>query len=112
MANSHSIHLVRPQRAPPKTSTLDPASITAEVLAIVRECTKALQDAEEYTEWALGQCRGNLNQLAVTALRAMARKASPTVGPNTEGNGCWDPSEEGPRCCRHRRRSRRLYGRE
>jgi hypothetical protein len=75
MANSHSIHLVRSSQPSPKPN-LDPADIAAAVLETVRDCTKALHDAENYTEWALGQCRGQLSLLELAAMRAMARRRS------------------------------------
>ena len=75
MANSHSIHLVRSSQASPKPN-LDPADIAAAVLETVRDCARALNDLTEYHEWLAGQMRANLNQLEVSALRAMYRRRS------------------------------------
>jgi hypothetical protein len=45
------------------------------VLETVRDCTKSLQDAQGYTGWTPGQCRGQLSLLELAAMRAMARRA-------------------------------------
>lgn len=72
---NRSIHLVTPQVSP-KPQSLDPADIAASVLETVRECTKALRDFEEYQQWAVGQMSGQLYDLELAALRAMARRKS------------------------------------
>lgn len=72
MAKTHSIQLV--SKVPPQS--LDPADIAAAVLQTVRECNRALTDLQEYQDWALGQMRGEINQLEVAALRAMKARRS------------------------------------
>lgn len=75
MADTHSIHLVRTPQAHPKPQPLDPADIAGQVLGVVRECTEALNDFQEYQEHLIGQMGAQLNHLEVVALRAMTRKA-------------------------------------
>jgi hypothetical protein len=48
VARSNSIHLVRPQQAPPQPQ-LDPADIAAEVLSVADECTQALKSDSRIT---------------------------------------------------------------
>ena len=76
MATSNrSIHIVTPQVSP-KRQSLDPADIAASVLETVRECAKAPRDFEDYQQWAVGQMSGQLHDLELAALRAMARRKS------------------------------------
>ena len=72
MADTHSIHLVS---KPPKPQSLDPADIASQVLIVVRECTQALSYFRECQETLVGMMAADLNQLELTALRTMARKA-------------------------------------
>jgi hypothetical protein len=73
VADSHSIHVVRTPQVPAKPQPLDPADVAAAVLDTVRECGRALKDLQEYQDWALGQMRGEINQLEVAALRALTQ---------------------------------------
>ena len=72
-SGNRSIHLVTPQ-VPQKPQSLDPADIAAAVLKTVRDCAKALRDFEDYQQWAVGQMSGQLHDLELAALRAMARR--------------------------------------
>ena len=67
------IHLV--PKVPPKPQPLDPASIAAEVLKTVRECSRALSEFQDWQEYLTREMAARLNQLEVTALRTMTRKA-------------------------------------
>jgi hypothetical protein len=73
MANSQStIHLVRPSQAKPKH---DPADIASEVLSVVQECRVALSEFEDYKASVFGEMAARMDQLEVSALRSVARKA-------------------------------------
>jgi hypothetical protein len=75
VADSHSIHLVRSPQVPSKPQLLDPADIAGQVLAVVRECSQALADFEQYQDCLIRDMSSQLSQLELAALRAMARKA-------------------------------------
>jgi hypothetical protein len=73
VANSHSIHLVRP--VPQKPQPLDPASIAAEVLAVVRDCEQFLTEFRYHQERLADELGAKINELELSALRHMTRKA-------------------------------------
>ena len=75
MADSHSIHLVRSPQVPQKPQSLEPADIASQVLAVVRECSQALADFEQYQDCLIRDMSSHLSQLELAALRTMTRKA-------------------------------------
>ena len=75
MADTHRIHLVSQPQAHPSKPQLDPADIAAEALTVVRECRVALGEFEEYQVSIFGELAARLNQLEVSAIRSIARKA-------------------------------------
>ena len=72
MADTHSIHLV--SKLPQKPQPLDTASIAAECLKTVRECSRALSEFQDWQEYLTREMAARLNQLELAALRHMTRK--------------------------------------
>ena len=72
MADTHSIHLVRPSQPKPN---LDSADIALQALAIAKECSEALSALCDYHQMACANLSASLAQLEIAALRAIAKKA-------------------------------------
>ena len=49
MSDHRGIHLVRPSQAPPKSQPLDPASIAAEVLTVVKSCKQFMTEFQYHS---------------------------------------------------------------
>ena len=74
MSDQRGIHLVRPSQVPPKPQPLDPASIAAEVLTVVKSCKQFMTEFQYHQERLAKELRAELNELELSALRHMTRK--------------------------------------
>jgi hypothetical protein len=70
VADSHRIHLVVPPQ-PPKPKPIDPASIAAEVLTVVRSCEQFLTEFRYYQERLADELGAQITELELSALRNM-----------------------------------------